>query len=94
MRPVPSGAPLAVRRSIAEGLRFVRGNRALMGSFVIDIAAMTFGMPRALFAVLSLTVYHSGAAGTGLLYAAVAAGATVAALTPAGSSTRAGSGGS
>jgi MFS family permease len=81
MRPVPSGAPLAVGRSIAEGLRFVRGNRALMGSFVIDIAAMTFGMPRALFAVLSLTVYHSGAAGTGLLYASVSAGATVAALT-------------
>jgi hypothetical protein len=42
---------------------------------------MTFGMPRALFAVLSLTVYHAGAAGTGLLYAAVSAGATVAALT-------------
>jgi hypothetical protein len=38
-------------------------------------------MPRALFAVLSLTVYHSGAAGTGLLYASVSAGATVAALT-------------
>jgi MFS family permease len=31
--------------------------------------------------VLSLTVYHAGAAGTGLLYAAVSAGATVAALT-------------
>jgi MFS family permease len=76
-----TGPPPAVGRSIAEGLRFVRGNRALMGSFVIDIAAMTFGMPRALFAVLSLTVYHSGAAGTGLLYAAVSAGATVAALT-------------
>lgn len=42
---------------------------------------MTFGMPRALFPVLSLTVYHAGAAGTGLLYAAVAAGSTVAALT-------------
>ena len=42
---------------------------------------MTFGMPRALFAVLSLTVYHAGAEGTGLLYAAVSAGATVAALT-------------
>jgi hypothetical protein len=52
-----------------------------MGSFVIDLCAMTFGMPRALFAVLSLTVYHAGAAGTGLLYAAVSAGATVAALT-------------
>lgn len=70
-----------VGRSILEGLRFVRGNRALMGSFAIDLAAMAFGMPRALFAVLSLTVFHAGAAGTGLLYAAVSAGAVVAALT-------------
>jgi MFS family permease len=38
-------------------------------------------MPRALFAVLSLTVFHAGAAGTGLLYAAVSAGAVVAAVT-------------
>jgi MFS family permease len=41
---------------------------------------MTFGMPRALFAVLAVSVYGAGAEGTGLLYAAVAAGATVAAL--------------
>jgi MFS family permease len=38
-------------------------------------------MPRALFPVLSVSVYHAGASGTGLLYASVAAGATVAALT-------------
>jgi MFS family permease len=68
-------------RSIATGLRFVRGERALVGSFVIDLCAMTFGMPRALFPVLSLTVYHAGASGTGALFSAVAAGATVAALT-------------
>jgi MFS family permease len=67
--------------SIVAGLRFVRSNNALLGSFVIDLVAMTFGMPRALFAVLSLTVYHAGAGGTGVLYAAVAAGATLAALT-------------
>jgi MFS family permease len=67
-------------RSIAEGLRFVRGNRALMGSFVIDLTAMTFGMPRALFAVLALTVFHAGPEGTGLRYAAVALGALVAAI--------------
>jgi MFS family permease len=79
---VQEGAdPVRIRESIADGLRFVRGNQALMGSFAIDLLAMTFGMPRALFAVLSLTVYHAGAEGTGLLYAAVSAGATVAALT-------------
>jgi MFS family permease len=69
-----------VLASIAEGLRYVFGNRALVGSFAIDLVAMTFGMPRALFAVLSVSVFHAGAAGTGALYAAVPAGATVAAL--------------
>jgi MFS family permease len=69
-----------VRRAIAEGLRYVVSDRALAGSFVIDINAMAFGMPRALFAVLALTVYHAGAGGTGLLYAAVAAGGTIAVL--------------
>ena len=68
-------------RSISTGLRFVRQERALVGSFVIDLAAMTFGMPRALFPVLALTVYDAGATGTGALFSAVAAGATVAALT-------------
>src|SRR5205807_8423015 len=70
-----------IRRSVADGLRYVRGNQALLGSFAIDLVAMTFGMPRALFAVLSVTVYHAGASGTGVLYAAVSLGATVAAIT-------------
>ncbi len=69
-----------IRRSIAEGLRYVRGNQALLGSFAIDLVAMTFGMPRALFAVLAVSVYHAGAAGTGVLYSAVSVGATVAAI--------------
>jgi MFS family permease len=70
-----------IRRSIADGLRFVRGNQALLGSFAIDLVAMTFGMPRALFAVLAVSVYHAGATGTGVLYSAVSLGATVAAIT-------------
>ena len=68
-------------RSLVGGLRFAWSKGELMGSFVIDILAMTFGMPRALFPALSLTVYHAGAAGVGLLYAAVSAGAVVAAFT-------------
>jgi MFS family permease len=70
-----------VMRSIRTGLSFVRRSQALVGSFVIDLCAMTFGMPRALFPVLSLTVFHAGATGTGVLLASVSAGATVAALT-------------
>jgi MFS family permease len=70
-----------VFKSIKSGLSFLKRIPAVTAGFVMDLSAMTFGMPRALFPVLSLTVYHSGAAGTGLLYAAVAAGSTVAALT-------------
>jgi MFS family permease len=80
--PAPTGTEHPpILRSIKEGLTFVRGNSALMGSFGADLVAMTFGMPRALFAVLALTVYDAGASGTGLLYASVSAGAVVAALT-------------
>jgi MFS family permease len=70
-----------VFRSIKSGLAYLRKLPAVTAGFVMDLSAMTFGMPRALFPVLALTEYHAGAAGTGLLYAAVAAGSTVAALT-------------
>jgi MFS family permease len=36
-------------RSIVEGLGFVRGRPAIQGAYLIDINAMVFGMPRALF---------------------------------------------
>ena len=72
---------MRIRRSIADGLAFVRRSPALLGSFAIDLSAMTFGMPRALFPVLAVSVYGAGAAGTGLLFASVSAGAAVAALT-------------
>ena len=78
---VAAGGHEPVLRSIRSGLAYLKHLPAVTAGFVMDLSAMTFGMPRALFPVLSLTVYHSGAAGTGLLYAAVAAGSTVAALT-------------
>jgi MFS family permease len=78
--PIVSGEHAKVLASIGDGLRYVFSNRALVGSFAIDLVAMTFGMPRALFAVLSVSVFHAGAAGAGALYAAVPAGATVAAV--------------
>jgi MFS family permease len=84
-RPIGAGDASAdrpsIRRSIGDGLRYVRSNQALTGSFVVDLMAMTFGMPRALFPVLAVSVYGAGAEGTGLLFAAVSAGAVVAALT-------------
>ncbi len=79
--PVGAERHQPVARAIGDGLRFVVRTPALAGSFAIDLNAMTFGMPRALFAVLSLSVYHAGASGTGLLYAAIAVGGTLAVLT-------------
>ena len=66
--------------AINEGLRFVRRRRAILGSFVIDLDAMIFGMPTALFPVLALEVFGTGAVGFGLLAAAPAVGAFVGAL--------------
>ena len=46
----------------------------------MDLAAMIFGLPRAVFPLLALTTFHAGAQGLGLLYAAPGLGALVAAL--------------
>jgi len=80
--PIPP-AHDAVRPSlaaIAEGLRFARRRRAILGTFAVDLNAMVFGMPTALFPVLALGVFRVGPAGLGLLAAAPAAGALVGAL--------------
>ena len=83
MRPmVPEGGGTkAGLRSVAEGLRYLKGQRAVQGTFVIDINAMVFGMPRALFPELGTHLYGGGAGTVGLLYAAPGAGALLGALT-------------
>jgi len=83
MRPMipEGGGTRASARSIVEGVRFLNGRQALQGTFVIDINAMVFGMPRALFPALGLTVFGGGAATVGLLYAAPGAGALFGAVT-------------
>jgi predicted MFS family arabinose efflux permease len=68
-------------RSILEGLRFVRGRQAIQGAYLIDINAMVFGMPRALFPALATTSFGGGATTLGFLYAAPGAGALAGALT-------------
>ncbi len=80
-RPESTTEHEPVLKAIRAGLGFAWSKGELMGSFVIDILAMTFGMPRALFPALALTVYHAGPSGLGLLYAALSAGAVVAAFT-------------
>ena len=66
--------------AILAGLRYVRQRRAILGSLVIDLNAMIFGMPIALFPILALDVFKTGPAGFGLLEAAPAAGAFIGAI--------------
>jgi predicted MFS family arabinose efflux permease len=68
-------------RSIIEGFSFVRGRQAIQGAYLIDINAMVFGMPRALFPALATKLFGGGATTLGLLYAAPGAGALIGALT-------------
>lgn len=75
------GGTRAGLASIVEGFRFLKGRRALQGTFVIDVNAMVFGMPRALFPELGTELFRGGAATVGLLNSAPAAGALVGALT-------------
>ena len=67
--------------SVVEGLRYLRGRQAMQGAYLIDVNAMVFGMPRALFPALAVSVFHGGARTLGYLYAAPAAGALIGALT-------------
>ncbi|HEX6492312.1 MAG TPA: MFS transporter [Candidatus Dormibacteraeota bacterium] len=67
-------------RSIRTGLAFARRQPAILAGFAIDLDAMIFGMPRALFPALAAGVYHTGPSGLGLLYAAPGVGAVVAIL--------------
>jgi MFS family permease len=67
--------------AVKEGYRYLRGRRVLQSTFVIDIIAMVFGMPRALFPILAATQFGGGAAVVGLLFAAPAVGALIGALT-------------
>ena len=67
--------------SVVEGLRYLRRRQVMQGAYLIDVNAMVFGMPRALFPALAVSVFHGGARTLGYLYAAPAAGALIGALT-------------
>jgi predicted MFS family arabinose efflux permease len=53
----------------------------VLGAYLIDLNAMVFGMPRALFPEMAATVFGGGATTVGLLYAAPGVGALLGALT-------------
>jgi MFS family permease len=76
--PPPERQALGLH-AIAEGLRYAGSRQELIGTYAIDINAMFFGMPMALFPALAER--YGGGAVVGLLYAAPSAGAVVATLT-------------
>ena len=84
MAPIPpaeGAGGLSPWQSTKEGLRYLRSRQALQGVYLIDINAMVFGMPRALFPAMTETVFHGGTITLGFLYAAPGAGALVGAVT-------------
>src|SRR6478735_5087360 len=66
-------------RSVKEGLRYAGSRQELIGTYLVDMNAMFFGMPLALFPAIAAG--YGGAGVLGLLYAAPAAGGIVVALT-------------
>jgi len=78
--PVEGAAGTPGLRSVLEGLAYLRGHPVLMMSFVVDLIAMVFGMPRALFpeiAHLDFSGPSEGGIAFALLFAAIPIGAVI-----------------
>jgi predicted MFS family arabinose efflux permease len=72
--PSGGGAPAGLR-SMTEGFHHLKGQKLLSATYWIDVNAMVFGMPRAVFPALGTGLFGGGAGVVGLLYAAPGAGA-------------------
>jgi MFS family permease len=85
MRPMPprlEGGPPAVGvAAIREGLGYLRGRRVLQATFYVDLVAMVFGLPRALFPALAVHQFHRGPEVVGALFSSIAVGALLGAVT-------------
>ncbi|MFC8528228.1 MFS transporter [Nocardia sp. NPDC057227] len=77
----PTGAVRSAGfRTVLEGFGYLAGQKVLLASFVVDIIAMVFGMPRALFPQIAHETFGdpaSGGVALGLLFAALSAGAVL-----------------
>ena len=85
--PTPATAPPGAGRGRgarhgrrAHGPAVLKGNQVLQSTFTVDIVAMVFGMPRALFPVLARKQVGRGPEAVGWLFSAVAVGALLGAL--------------
>jgi len=70
--PPPADAERPSLRRVVEGLRYARSRQELIGTYMVDIVAMFFGMPFALFPAIAQGL--GGARVLGLLYTAPAVG--------------------
>ncbi|WP_406174537.1 MFS transporter [Streptomyces canus] len=68
----------AVLRQIADGVRFVTRHQILLVVYLADFAALSLGLPTALFPQLAAETFHPS--DIGVLYAAVSAGGVLAGL--------------
>ncbi|MFI6439348.1 MFS transporter [Streptomyces sp. NPDC050759] len=68
----------AVRGQIADGVRFVTKHQILLVVYLADFAALSLGLPTALFPQLAAETFHPS--DIGVLYAAVSAGGVLAGL--------------
>lgn len=78
--PVEGAAGTPGLRAVIDGLRYLRGHPVLMMSFVVDLIAMIFGMPRAMFpeiAHLDFGGPSEGGIAFALLFAAIPIGAVI-----------------
>jgi MFS family permease len=74
----PGGAAPTLH-SVLEGLRFVGQTKILLGAILLDLLAVLFGGAVALLPVFARSILHVGPTGLGVLRAAPAVGALVAA---------------
>lgn len=65
----------AAVRGVAEGFAFLRTQPALLMTFVVDVVAMTFGWPQAVFPELSQTRFAGSVNSLGWLFAGASIGA-------------------
>ncbi|HCG00732.1 MAG TPA: MFS transporter [Chloroflexi bacterium] len=74
--PPPTDAARISLESITEAVRYAWSRPDLMGTYLVDMVAMFFGMPTALFPALAAR--YGGAGVLGLLYTAPSVGALLA----------------
>ncbi|APU23728.1 MFS transporter [Actinoalloteichus sp. GBA129-24] len=78
MPPSASAPRRAGLRSVIDGVRYMRVHTVLVAVLVLDVIAMVFGLPRALFPEMAERTFGDppgGGAALGLLYAALPLGA-------------------